>query len=348
MERLWRIDHVEPPEITLTPEQRNCEEFYTKTVRRNSDGRLEVRLPFKDEPTVLGASFDIAKRRFLSLERSLCKRPEVGAKYVEFMQEFQKLGHMSSVSHPQLNTPHYYIPHQCVLKPNSTSTKLRVVFDASCKTTSQKSLNDILMVGPTIHPDLYTLLLRFRIHRYAITADVVKMFRQVNMFAEDRRFQYILWRASPSQPLSTFELNNVTYGTAAAPYLAIRSLSYLADKFMDKLEIGAKAIKSSFYVDDFLGGADTVEELHQIKREVTAILQDGQLELAKWHSNHCKFVDDATVKHLQLDDEMLTSTLGLKWDQVRDTFMFSFSPRFDSDHVTKRSILSIASSLFDP
>ncbi|XP_043862234.1 uncharacterized protein LOC122756482 [Drosophila santomea] len=321
MERLWRIDHVEPPEITLTPEQRNCEEFYTKTVRRNSDGRLEVRLPFKDEPTVLGASFDIAKRRFLSLERSLCKRPEVGAKYVEFMQEFQNLGHMSP---------------------------LRVVFDASCKTTSQKSLNDILMVGPTIQPDLYTLLLRFRIHRYAITADVVKMFRQVNMFAEDRRFQYILWRTSPSQPLSTFELNTVTYGTAAAPYLAIRSLSYLADKFMDKLEIGAKAIKSSFYVDDFLGGADTVEELHQIKREVTAILQDGQLELAKWHSNHCKFVDDATVKHLQLDDEMLTSTLGLKWDQVRDTFMFSFSPRFDSDHVTKRSILSIASSLFDP
>ncbi|XP_043862230.1 uncharacterized protein LOC122756477 [Drosophila santomea] len=340
MERLWRIDHVELPEITLTPEQRNCEEFYTKTLRRNSDGRLEVRLPFKDEPTVLGASFDIAKMRFLSLERSLCKRPEVGAKYVEFMQEFQNLGHMSPVSHPQLNTPHYYIPHHCVLKPNSTSTKLRVVFDASCKTTCQKSLNDILMVGPTILPDLYTLLLRFRIHRYAITADVVKMFRQVNMFAEER--------TSPLQPLSTFELNTVTYGTAAAPYLAIRSLSYLADKFMDKLEIGAKAIKSSFYVDDFLGGADTVEELHQIKREVTAILQDGQLKLAKWHLNHCKFVDDATVKHLQLDDEMLTSTLGLKWDQVRDTFMFSFSPRFDSDHVTKRSILSIASSLFDP
>ncbi|XP_043861747.1 uncharacterized protein LOC122756421 [Drosophila santomea] len=185
MERLWRIDHVEPPEITLTPEQRNCEEFYTKTVRRNSDGRLEVRLPFKDEPTVLGASFDIAKRRFLSLERSLCKRPE-------------------------LNTPHYYIPHHCVLKPNSTSTKLRVVFDASCKTTSQKSLNDILMVVPTIQPDLYTLLLRFRIHRYAITADVVKMFA-VTCLPRIADFN-TSWRASPSQPLSTFELNTVTDG----------------------------------------------------------------------------------------------------------------------------------------
>ncbi|XP_070141617.1 uncharacterized protein [Drosophila kikkawai] len=299
LERLWRIDHVVTPKNTLTPEQRNCEEFYTTTVRRNSDGRVEVRLPFKDAPTALGASFDIARRRFLSLERNLGKRPEVWAKYVQFMQEFQDLGHMSLVGHPQLNTPHYYIPHHCVLKPNSTSTKLRVVFDASCKTTSQKSLNDLLMVGPTIQPDLYTLLLRFRIHRYAITADVVKMFRQVNVSAQDRRFQYILWRASPSQPLSTFELNTVTYGTAAAPYLAIRSMSYLADHFMDKLRIGAEAIKSSFYVDDFLGGSDTVEGLHQIKREVTTILQDGQLELAKWHSNHYILSRGCTIAELE-------------------------------------------------
>ncbi|XP_070142231.1 uncharacterized protein [Drosophila kikkawai] len=299
LERLWRIDHVVTPENTLTPEQRNCEEFYTTTVRRNSDGRVEVRLPFKDAPTALGASFDIARRRFLSLERNLGKRPEVWAKYVQFMQEFQDLGHMSLVSHPQLNAPHYYIPHHCVLKPNSTSTKLRVVFDASCKTTSQKSLNDLLMVGPTIQPDLYTLLLRFHIHRYAITADVVKMFRQVNVSAQDRRFQYILWRASPSQPLSTFELNTVTYGTAAAPYLAIRSMSYLADHFMNKLRIGAEAIKSSFYVDDFLGGSDTVEELHQIKREVTTILQDGQLELAKWHSNHYILSRGCTIAELE-------------------------------------------------
>nr|XP_041632357.1 uncharacterized protein LOC121502721 [Drosophila kikkawai] len=299
LERLWRIDHVVTPENTLTPEQRNCEEFYTTTVRRNSDGRVEVRLPFKEAPTALGASFDIARRRFLSLERNLGKRPEVWAKYVQFMQEFQDLGHMSLVGHLQLNTPHYYIPHHCVLKPNSTSTKLRVVFDASCKTTSQKSLTDLLMVGPTIQPDLYTLLLRFRIHRYAITADVVKMFRQVNVSAQDRRFQYILWRASPSQPLSTFELNTVTYGTAAAPYLAIRSMSYLADHFMDKLRIGAEAIKSSFYVDDFLGGSDTVEELHQIKREVTTILQDGQLELAKWHSNHYILSRGCTIAELE-------------------------------------------------
>ncbi|XP_070068163.1 uncharacterized protein [Drosophila takahashii] len=261
-----------------------CEELYNKTVRRTGDGRIIVRLPFKDEPSLLGSSYDTAKRRFLALERSLNRKPEVKAK---FMQEFEAFSHMSLVGRPNLNTSHFYIPHHCVLKPSSTSTKLRVVFDASCQTTSQKSLNDLLMVGPTIQPDLYTSLLRFRIYQYAITADVVKMFRQMQVSAEDRRYQYIIWRNSQSKPLRTFELNTVTYGTAAAPYLAIRSMAYLADQHIDNYKLGARAIKSSFYVDDFLGGADTEMELHQIK-ETT------------------------------------------------------------SDLVTKRTILSIASSLFDP
>ncbi|XP_070142320.1 uncharacterized protein [Drosophila kikkawai] len=137
---------------------------------------------------------------------------------------------------PRLNVPHFYIPHHYVLKPTSTSTKLRVVFDASCQTTSQKSLNDLLMVGPTIQPDLYTLLLRFRTYRYVITVDGVKMFRQVLVDAEDRKFQYILWRSNPVEPVRTFELNTVTYGTATAPYLAIRSMIYLADQYSNKFK----------------------------------------------------------------------------------------------------------------
>ncbi|KAH8314943.1 hypothetical protein KR074_005690, partial [Drosophila pseudoananassae] len=80
--------------------------------------------------------------------------------YVEFMEEYESLGHMSTTSNNVLATPHYVIPHQCVLRPQSTSTKLRVVFDASCKTSTHKCLNDLLMVGPTIQEELYSILLR--------------------------------------------------------------------------------------------------------------------------------------------------------------------------------------------
>ncbi|XP_037930620.1 uncharacterized protein LOC119665472 [Teleopsis dalmanni] len=236
------------------------------------------------------------------------------------MEEYQNLGHMIEVKDPNIDEPHYYIPHHCVLKPTSTSTKLRVVFDASCRTSSQKSLNDILMIGPTLQTELFILLLRFRLFRFALTADIVKMYRQILIDPEDRKFQYILWRSSPSTNIRTFQLNTVTYGTAAAPYLAIRCLLYIAHQYVDQFKIAAEVIKSSFYVDDLLHGADSLSELHQIRYELEELLKQGGFELAKWHSNHQAFRDDTTIKDLNIGSDVITSTLGLKWDQ----FIYSF------------------------
>ncbi|EDW26925.1 GL21036 [Drosophila persimilis] len=117
---------------------------------------------------------------------------------------------------------------ECVLRPQSTYTKLRVVFDASSKTSSQVALNDILMVGPTIQEELYSTLLRFRLHRFALTADVKKMYRQVMVNEADRQFQLIVWRRDPSESLRLYKLNTVTYGTVPAPFLAIRCLKRLS------------------------------------------------------------------------------------------------------------------------
>ncbi|XP_017462785.1 PREDICTED: uncharacterized protein LOC108356167 [Rhagoletis zephyria] len=264
------------------------------------------------------------------------------------MDEYENLGHMQAVPNPKLNEPHYFIPHHCVLKPNSTTTKLRVVFDASCRTTTQKSINDIQIVGPTIQSKLVTLLLRFRLHRFALTADIVKMYRQVLVSEEHRKFQYILWRSSPHQDIKTFQLNTVTYGMAAAPYLAVRSLHYLADQYVSQFVVGSTVVKSSFYVDDLLCGADSLAELSRIKHEITELLKLGGLELAKWHSNHQRFRGEHTDKDLNLDNSV-TSALGLKWDQIHDNFLFYFLPKQPlNGRVTKRTILSIASSLFDP
>ncbi|XP_036341076.1 uncharacterized protein LOC118750467 [Rhagoletis pomonella] len=315
IERLWRIEEVNTSVDIYTPEQRSCEEAFKNTVHRQPDGRVVVRLPFKDDIGLLGHSYEIARKRFEALEHRLSRTSDVKRQYADFILEYEQLGHMSLVTTPKQR---------------------------------HKGLNDLLMVGPTIQPDFYTLLLRFRTYRYAITADVVKMFRQILVDPHDRKFQYILWRSTPDQPLRTFELNTVTYGTATAPYLAIRSMQYLAEQCMDEFKVGAEAIKSSFYVDDFICGANTLECLHQIKTEVIEILHRGRFELAKWHSNYSEFVNDCTIKDLNLEDDSVTSTLGLRWDQREDVFMFAFVLKRTSHAVTKPSILSIASSLFDP
>ncbi|XP_067613910.1 uncharacterized protein [Eurosta solidaginis] len=286
MEKLWRIEEVPVNSEPWTREQTTCEQLYRTTVSRNQTGRIFVKIPFKDDPSCLGDSYTTALRRFNSQERRLEKSSSLKDQYVDFMAEYERLGHMSIVENPNLNEPHYYIPHHCVLKPTSTTTKLRVVFDASCRTTSQKSLNGIQLVGPTLQSELILLLLRFRLYRFVLTADIVKMYRQVLVDHSDRRFQYILWRSSPAEEIRTYQLNTVTYGMASAPYLAIQSLLYLAEQHQDQFPLGSKIVKSSFYVDDLLCGSNDLTELLQLKEELIGLLALGGFELSKWHSNH--------------------------------------------------------------
>jgi len=97
------------------------------------------------------------------------------------MSEYIALGHMKLSDKEQLTsgTPRYYIPHHAVFKNDSITTKLRVVFDASCDTDTGVSLNDCLMVGPNLQQDLLSILLRFRTFKYALTADIAQMYRQI-------------------------------------------------------------------------------------------------------------------------------------------------------------------------
>jgi len=123
--------------------------------------------------------------------------------YQDFMKGYLTLGHMALLRTPPPGH-HFYIPHQFVLRPDSSTTKLRVVFGASSKTSTSIPLNDTLMVGATIQRELYSILARFRLHKYALMADICKIYREVNVAEEDRNFQRILWREKSTQIFSFF------------------------------------------------------------------------------------------------------------------------------------------------
>ncbi|XP_055858724.1 uncharacterized protein LOC129921088 [Episyrphus balteatus] len=324
-EKFFEFEEIQGLRSIWSEEQNECEKHFIDTIKVLPSGRLMVQLPFKKHPSCLGGSYDIAFRRFLSLER-----------------------HMSLVPNPNLDEDHYYLPHQYVLRPDSVSTKLRVVFDASCRTSSQISLNGILMVGPTIQDELLIILLRFRLYRYALTADIVKMYRQFLVHPSDRKFQFILWRENEHTPIQTYQLNTITYGTSSAPFLAIRCLQYLAEINVERFSQGAAVLKSDFYVDDMLTGADDLDTLCQKRNEVVSILSTAGLELSKWNSNHVALIEEATPKDIKLTESNLTSTLGISWNPRADEFIFSYKPNRVYTKYTKRSILSLSSSLFDP
>ncbi|XP_018406150.1 PREDICTED: uncharacterized protein LOC108782373 [Cyphomyrmex costatus] len=177
--RFWQIEHT-GRQNTRSPEERTCEKHFESTYQRNEEGRFIVRLPVKEEQLQkIGDSQESALKRFNNLEKRFTKQPRVKEAYVKFMQEYLELKHMQEVHPEDANVQQrYYLAHHCVLKESST-TSLRVVFDASSKSSSGVSLNDALMVGPVVQQDLFAILLRFRSFKYVITADISKMYRQI-------------------------------------------------------------------------------------------------------------------------------------------------------------------------
>ncbi|XP_073821413.1 uncharacterized protein [Musca autumnalis] len=268
--------------------------------------------------------------------------------YNSFMKEYLDLGHMEITNNIVPRKPHYFIPHQCVFRPQSTTTKLRVVFDASSKTSSHVSLNDLLMVGPTIQEELYSTLLRFRLHKYVITADIEKMYRQVLHDEKDRDFHLIRWRQNDIDPVQIFKLKTVTYGTSSAPFLAIRCLSHLSDLSKETLPIGAEVVRNDFYVDDLLTGAADLSSLITICDQVTTILSSAGFKLTKWFSNHPDFNETSCSEKLLHSDSETARALGIHWAPRNDVFKFYIEGGFQDMKATKRHILSISSRLFDP
>ncbi|XP_036148476.1 uncharacterized protein LOC118647531 [Monomorium pharaonis] len=185
----------------LTHEEKLCEEHFAKTIRRSKNGQFIVRLPFRENMIEqLGKSKATAQKRFYA-ERRLQKDSNLKMKYTQFLKKYIELGHMERVEDSMVTEPGYYLPHHPVLKDASQTTKCRVVFDASCKTSTGVSLNDALMVGPVLQPELLDIILRFRTWQFVVTADVEKMYRQVLVEEAQRSYAFygerIPWKILP-------------------------------------------------------------------------------------------------------------------------------------------------------
>ncbi|XP_075157719.1 uncharacterized protein LOC142230985 [Haematobia irritans] len=346
LKAFWEVEEFKQNAILLTDEEKLCEEFFVENSIFDESGRVKVRLPFKQNVEKLGSSFDMAYRRFQYLEKRLSKDPLLKTQYVDFMNEYLELGHMSLVHNSTLENPHYVIPHHPVLRPQSISTKLRVVFDASARTSSNVSLNETLQVGPTIQQDLVITLLVFRMYKYALSADICKMYRQFLVDERDRNFQLILWRKNSHEPLNLYQLNTVTYGTSAAPFLAVRSLHFIADAYKDEFPIGANVLKNYLYVDDILTGADDIFSLSKKKAETIQILEKAGLKLSKWNSNCPVLTHGSEEIQLKINDNHIAKALGMSWKPRTDVFCFRFEiPPIQCP--TKRSVLSAISKIFD-
>ncbi|CAI6364994.1 unnamed protein product [Macrosiphum euphorbiae] len=358
IKKFWLIEEPAAPSSPTT-ENQWCEEYFIKSTSRDTTGRFCVALPFRHLFTGstqqqgtsrhgLGDSRSIAMKRFYNLEKRLAKDPALYAAYRQFMSTYRSLGHMVPAPSPGI----YFIPHHAVFKTDGDMSKIRVVFDASSVSSSGRSLNDVLCTGPKLQVDLRDILLRCRLHKYILTADIVKMYRQILIRSEDRVFQHIFWRDSPTDDLQEFQLCTITYGLNCAPYLAIRCLHELDAQDGHRFPLAKGVLTQSAYVDDIVIGSDTEEQLLRRKNDIVNLLRCGACELSKWTSNSALILEslrpEDRIDSVSFDprDEQSVKVLGLHWNTNNDNFAYHTSIQQTAS--TKRQVLSVIARLFDP
>lgn len=352
IQKFWEVEDISE-EQNLSSDDLYCLDYYKSTTSRRGDGSYVVRYPFKKGfEEKIGTSKNFACAQFRNLERKFTNNYNTKQQYTSFIHEYLALGHMKPCDGSQ--QPECYLPHHCVLRSDSSTTALRVVFNASKHTSSGLSLNDLMLKGPNLQQDLQSLLIKWRQFEFAFTADIEKMFRFIWINDTDQTLQKIVWRDSPNERLRDYQLCTITYGTKAAPYLAMMTLKQLATDERHNFNYNTiKTLEESFYMDDVLHGTHSLVTCKQLKHDLIQLLKRGGFNLRKWKSNSSEIVQDTPNyegkgDNFEFKQENSTKTLGLRWNTLTDNFIFQCKIEEANTTHTKRSMLSDISKLFDP
>ena len=168
-------------------------ESFEIDVKRNG-GRYEVKLPWKEDCLPSSNSYHLCESRLRSLHHKLRKEPTLLSEYNNIIQDQLKAGIVEKVPTEDLTnektaTRSHYLPHLAVVRKDRETTKVRLLYDGSAKTSKhEKSLNDCLQTGPNYIPHVFNMLANFRKNPVALTADIEKAFLMVGIQEDQRDF----------------------------------------------------------------------------------------------------------------------------------------------------------------
>ena len=202
---------------------------------------------------------------------------------------------------------------------------------------------------------LLDVLLRFRMHRITLTADVSKMYKAVELVPPDRDFHRFVWRSEPDQVLKDYCMTLATFGISASCFAANMAVKQNAIEQADQYPLAAEAVHKSFYIDDRLTGADDMESAIALQRQLQNLFAHGGFTLRKWNSSK-PLVLQAIQPELRESGEVhsisgfacnYAKTLGLEWNTTTDMFHFAISIPPSSEVVMKRILVSDIAKVFD-
>ena len=269
------------------------------------------------------------------------------------MEEYLELGHSEIVLTDDLNkSPQevFYLPVHAVRKESKTTTKIRAVFDESAKASSGMSLNDMLLVSPTVHPPLIDVLLRFRSHNIAITTDASKMYHAMVLPEIDHDLHRFVWRRNPNEPFTRCSYDSCHFWCVI--FLVCCKHGSNSLDLASKYSLVAQVISDSFYVHDGLTGADSGQEASNLQTQLQSLFSEGGFLLSKCDPAVLQHVSpdllDTQFKLTICDPDMYTKTLGVEWNANLDLFHLTVADLPSTERViTKQLLVSDIAKVYD-
>ncbi|XP_071812124.1 uncharacterized protein [Apostichopus japonicus] len=356
VQKSWAIENSGLYERQDSVQDSRARKVMESTMKKTEDGHYEMGLLWKNDNHDMPLNKAMAESRLESLKRRLSSNKDLHAKYTDVMEGYIKQGYAEPVVNKGIPGNVWYLPHHPVENPHKN--KVRVVYDCAARFAGT-SLNDQLLKGPDLMNDLLGVLLRFRQGRVAIVSDIEAMFHQVKMIEPDRDVLRFLWWANGDMKTSPREYRMCVhlFGATSSPCCAGKALKQTADdnELTNRDKVGKQALeimRDGFYVDDCLGSVQSVEEAIKVLQRLSTILKEGGFRLTKWLSNEravLASVDEherAPSVRLSVDRLPTERTLGVCWNAESDSFTFQLTLKMSP--TTRRGLLSVTSSVFDP
>lgn len=343
LDRFFEIESI-PAEKGISEEMKSLDDLamhsFMDTIQYDGE-RYSVGLPWRPDHPPLICNEPEAYDRLGKLYRKLDKNPELFSHYENALDEFESSMYVELVVQ-QDGQYVYYMPHRPAIKTSSTTYKVRPVFDAGAVGSNQVSLNDCLLPGPSLLPDLFDVQLRWRQYHYAVIGDIRRAFLQIGIILTDRDVLRYLRQDK------VLRFCRVPFGVNSSPFLLNAVIRYhlQRQKGLFPEEI-LEDMGLNFYVDDYVSGSESVDRVISQISMATQIMKSAGMEIREWNSN-CKLALSHISKtlNINIDNSKITSVLGTQWNTENDNF--SLKPvDTNIQQFTKQTVLSVISRVYD-
>ncbi|XP_077119086.1 uncharacterized protein LOC143775127 [Ranitomeya variabilis] len=346
----------EDNQVAMSIEDRLFLDIMEREIVRDESKSWVAPLPFKPQRQRLPNNRELVYSRFVSLTRKLQKAPETKQHFFTFMERIFQSGHAEIAPILQDSEECWYLPIFGVYHPKKPG-QIRVVFDSSARYEGV-SLNDVFLSCPDLNNRLLGVLLRFRKDAVAFMADIQQMFHCFLVKEEHRNYLRFFWyhNNDPYKDIVEYRMKVHIFGNSPSPAVAIYGLRHSAREGEAKYGSDVRSfVEKDFYVDDCLKSTPTEESAVSLLKRAQEMLASSNLRLHKIASNSQKLMaafpsqDYSTdLKDLDLSTDSLPMqrSLGLLWDLKKDAFTFQISE--EEKPFTRRGVLSVVNSLYDP